>query len=196
MTGISFNKKSFLRTLFLFLFLTTAWSIVSITTDEFTDKDKGLITGSGFLILLSASIFWGQKLKRLDVFVWITTLTISTFVISSFILAPLVGFTTDSMVIYAVVNSLFVSIIMTIWLNRFIQIEFKSLTIALTFLFLFVAYFAKEKVSEKLYLNYDIHPRITLFNIFQFALLLPLALGMTLKKPAHNIALAQAGRDI
>ena len=90
------------------------------------------------------------------------------------------------MVIYSIVNSFFVSITLTIFLNRIVGIDLKTLTIALTFSFLLLAYYLTNKLSDKLYIYINFPPRLTMFNVFQFLLIIPLTLGMTLKKPAHN----------
>ena len=186
MTNLIFNKKAFFKTIIVFLTLSTAWTILCIVTNEFTNRDKGFITGLGFLLLLPTAIYFGQDLKGLLVLSSLALLTIVTFLIGSYVLGSIVGLTTNSMVIYSIVNSFFVSITLTIFLNKIVGIELKTLTIGLTFFFLLLAYYLTDKWSDKLHVYSNFHPRLTMFNVFQFLLIIPLTLGMTLKKPAHN----------
>jgi hypothetical protein len=157
-----------------------------IETNEFTDRDKGLVTGIGFLFLFAVSIFLGQNIKKISQFGLLIFLTFGTFIAGSYILGLLVGSTTNSMVVYSIANSLFVSWTMIFFVNKIVKIDFKTQTIILTCLFLFLAYFFIDKLSESLYLDYNIHPRMTMFNLFQLALIIPLTIGMTVKKPVHN----------
>ncbi len=182
MTGTSFNRKYFIRTVSIFLTLTISWTTLCIVLDEFTNKDKGLITGLGYLLLLSISIYFGQGLKRFVLFCYLAIITIVTFLVGSFVLGPLIGLASDSMVLYSIVNSIFVSIVMTVFVSKIVRIEFKVQTILLTCLLLLIAYFIIYRFSDKLFLEYNFHPRLTMFNIFQFALLLPLTIGMTIRK--------------
>ena len=186
MTNLIFNKKAFFKTIIVFLTFSTAWTILCIVTNEFTNRDKGFITGLGFLLLLPTAIYFGQDLKGLLVLSSLALLTIVTFLIGSYVLGSIVGLTTNSMVIYSIVNSFFVSITLTIFLNKIVGIELKTLTIGLTFFFLLLAYYLTDKWSDKLHVYSNFHPRLTMFNVFQFLLIIPLTLGMTLKKPAHN----------
>jgi len=186
MKDITFNMKLFIRTVIIFLTLTIVWTALCILTDEFTEIDKGLISGFGFLVLLPTSIYFGQNRKSLTSFGFLTLLTIITFLVVSFILGPIVLIATNSMIIYSVVNSLFVSFVMTLFIDKIISIEFKTLTVVLTCLLLIFSYFIIENYSEKFYLNYNVRPRLTMFNVFQIALLIPLSIGMALKKSSAN----------
>lgn len=193
MTDIIFSKKAFFKTIVVYLILTFGWTFLCIKTNEFTDTDKGFVTGVGYLFLFSASIFFGQNLKKISRFGYLTLLTFGTFIIGSYGLGLLIGATTDSMVIYSIANSLFVSWAMIFFVNKIIKIEFKTQSIILIFLFLLLTYSLIERWSDTLYLNYHIHPRMTMFSVFQLFLIIPLTLGMTMKKPAHNIGIANGG---
>jgi len=182
MADITFNAKGFIRTVVIFLILTTGWTVVCIETNEFTDRDKGFVAGIGFLFLFTTSIFLGQKLKKISQFGILILLTFGSFMVGSYVLGLLIGSTTNSMFIYSIANSLFVSWAMIYFVNRIIKIDFKKQTIMLSFIFLLLAYFLIDKLSDRLYLNYNIHPRMTMFNFFQLALIIPLTLGMTVKK--------------
>lgn len=175
--------------------MTTIWTIACIKTDEFTDRDKGFVTGVGFLLLFSTSIFLGQGDRKIAQFVLITALTFATFFVGSYLVGLLIGLTTNSMILYSIVNSIFVSSAMTFFLNKIIGIDFKMQTVLLTTLCLLTGYLIIDKSSEHLYLYYHIHPRMTMFNIFQVSLIVPLTLGMTIKKPSHDICIANSGGE-
>lgn len=67
-----------------------------------------------------------------------------------------------------------------------ITIGFRLATILLTCLFLLAAYFIDYTLSKTLDTTYNFHPRLTTFNLFQLALIIPLTLGMTLKKAGEQ----------
>lgn len=179
---MTFNKTLFIRTMVSFLAMTTLWTVLCIVTNEFTNRDKGFLTGLGFLVILSASICIGQKIRNLLSFISLTLFMIILFLISSFVLGPLIGLTVNSMIVYAIANSLFVSFATTMVLNKIAAIAFKGMTMILTFFLLLIAYFTFDGINHKLYIDYDFHPRLTMFNVFQLFLVIPLALGMNLKK--------------
>ncbi len=180
MNNLMFNWSNFLRTIIIFLVLTIVWTFLCIKYDEFTDIDKGLVSGLGYLILLAVSI--GQNFNHIGKIVFFIFLTIMTFLIGSYVIGPLIGFTTNSMILYSIINSVFVSVTMAFFLDKLRGIEFKKSTTILTFLFLLLAYFIIDQIEDFLYIDYDMHPRLTMFIIFQFALIIPITIGITLKK--------------
>ena len=189
MEAISFNKKYFFRTIILFLILSSAWTILCIRTDEFTSNDKGLITGIGNLFLFAASIYFGQRRMPLNSFGRLVALTLLIFLISSFVLTPLSLFlTTESMIPYALVNSLFVSLAMTKVVDNLYGVRFKRFTIFLTFTVLLIAYLilADFDHDDRYYLKWGLNYRMAMFNIFQFFLIIPLSLGITMNAPTKS----------
>jgi hypothetical protein len=188
MIALTFHKRYFLKTLLIFLALSIAWTFVCIRTNEFTDRDKGLLSGLGFLLLFAASIYFGQPRKPLSHLWLLAVLTIGIFLTATFILGPLIGLSTDSLLLYAIVNSLFVSITMTRALHKMYGINLKYLTMAITGAMLLLAYLfmAKFDNDDTYYLKFGLHPRIIMFNIFQFMLLLSQTIGLTIKKAGVN----------
>lgn len=182
MKQLRFNVKSFLLTIFLFILLSTAWSILCIETNEFTNSDKGLVSGFGFLLLLPLAIFLGQRIKGIKWLGFLVGSVLLIFLIASLAIGALFGLTTNSMVVYAIANSFFVAMAMVFCLNKAAGIPLKWPTIFLTFLFLLAAYALIDRYDEEIYLYYHISPRVTLFNVFQLSLIVPLALGMNIKK--------------
>jgi hypothetical protein len=181
MKNIAFNKFSFFTTILLFVVLTAAWTVLCVQYDEFTKGDKGLVSGLGYLLILSFSIFCGIKSKSIANLVLLTVLVILTFLIGSFGLGLALDAVTGSLVVYALVNALFVALVMTLALNKLSGIYFKWFTIGLIFVFLLVAYIIFVNLDDHLHLKYGLQPRLTMFIVFQFLLIVPLALGMALK---------------
>ena len=182
MKGIAFDKIRFLRTIGLFSELTVFWTLLCVVADEFIGTNKGLVSGVGFLALFATSIFLGQQIKTLASFAFLVLLTILTYLFGTFILGPVVGLTTDSMLLYSLANSLFVAVAMPMFLNKIINIEFRLATIIMTFCFLLLAYFIMHAYSANLNRTLNFQPRLAVFSLFQFLLIIPLSLGMTLKR--------------
>lgn len=182
MPKLNFELKSFFRTMGIFVVLTCSWTYLSIITKEFTNNDKGLVTGIGFLLLFSFCIYFGQQMKEIKSLFFLIVLSFGTFLISSFVLGSLIGQLFNSILLYSISNSLFVAVVMTFFLNKLKAIDFFITTVVLVWIFLIVAYYFLNKYEQPFYISYDIHPRITMFVIFQFALIIPLALGFSIKK--------------
>lgn len=178
MLGLKFRKILFVKTNAIFLALTILWTAVCTITVDFTNRDKGFVEGLGFLILFAFSIYLGQTIKRLKFLGSLVMLTIATFLTASFTIAPLVGLTTNAMLLYSIMNSIFVSIVMTVFVDKIINIDFMIFTC----LCLLGAYFLIDEFSNMLYMDYNIHPGMTMFGVFQLALIVPLTLGMTVKR--------------
>ena len=87
----------------------------------------------------------------------------------------------DSMLVYSICNSLFTSIVLTVLLDKFYGIQLKILTMVLTFISALASYYLDDRLDKDLFLNYNIHPRMTMFILFQGLTLVPLTLGLTIK---------------
>jgi hypothetical protein len=181
MPNLTFNKKHFFKTLLIFLVLTIGWTILCIKTDEFTDRDKGLVSGLGFLLTFSASVYLGQPRKSFFSFLYLSIITIAVFLGATFVLGPLIALSINSMVLYAVVNSILVAITMTIAFNKIYGIGLKYQTITLAAILMMLGYLVFSKVTDYIHFKYDIHPRLIMFNFFQLLLIIPLTLGITVK---------------
>jgi len=187
MKAITFDKIRFLRTIGLFSELTVFWTLLCIVADEFIGTNKVLVSGFGFLTLFATSIFLGQQIKIFTSLAFLVLLSVSTYLFGTFILEPLVGLTTDSMLLYSLANSLFVAVAMPTFLNKIINIEFRLATIIMTFFFLLLAYFIMHVYSANLNHALNFQPRLAVFSLFQFLLIIPLSLGMTVKRiPQEN----------
>ncbi len=180
MHQLAFHPRIFFRTVLFFLIATALWSVAVIHYDEFTENDKGLITGLGFLILMAASIIFGSGRLRLAKFVFLPIGVILIFLFGSFILLPLMMTIAETEWLYYVCNALFVAVTMTFLIDRWDIVRFRKLTITLTWLCLIIAYVILDYFKSTSIPYFDIHPRIAMFILFQTMMIIPLALGMAL----------------
>lgn len=109
-------------------------------------------------------------------------LMILLYSFSSFILSACIFALTDSFFIYTIVNSIFVSVVLTLILDKLYTVELKKQTILLSLLFIMGSYFSHKILCEDLYSLIDLHPGISIFIFFQSFAIIPLLLGLTLKK--------------
>lgn len=128
MKKVVFNKKVFIATIAIFIVLSILWTGLCIVTDEFTDRDKGFISGLGFLVLFAASISLGRPQKSISIFIILTGITILTFLVGSFGLGMLIGSFQSSLIPYVIANAIFVALTMTFFVNKFITIDYKRET--------------------------------------------------------------------
>jgi hypothetical protein len=177
-----FDKKQFFTTIVSYLFSSLIWTFLCIRLNEFTDNDKGLVSGLGFLMLFSTSFHFSQKTKSFFNFLFLTLSIILTFLFASFIMAPVIGLTSNSVLIYAIINSIVTPIILTYILDKFYGIEFKGFTVGLSITFALLAYLIISIFSDRLHMLYDFNPRLTMFNVFQSLLIFPLTFGLVLKR--------------
>lgn len=183
MKNIIFYKVPFLKTIGIFLILSVVWTIISLKIPA-----TSII---GFLIILSISFFFGQNIKGLRRFVLLTIsifiiFFVTTFVVGGFLIEMENG---DNLI--SIISSLFIPYAMITLLNRVVRIDFKILTFVLAFLFLLLAYFylVFNNYSYTYQYNNEIDNNIDfliMFSVFQFLMIIPLTLGMTLKKAVPN----------
>lgn len=142
-----FDKKVFITTISVFIILSIVWTGLCIVTDEFTESDKGFISGLGFLLLFAASLALGQRRKSISFFMIFSGITILTFVVGSFGLVPLMASFQSSMIPYAIANAVFVAITMTFFVNKFIVITYKKETRIAIFLMLVLSYWIIDGID-------------------------------------------------
>lgn len=182
MKQLYFDKSVFFKTIAIFIGATVFWSVLCFQTKEFNARyDKGLITSTGLFFCLPISIFLGQRTKQIRILARLILFTILVFSISSFILLPLIGRFTESIASYCIINSLLVPVTLVFLFNQIIPIEFKTGVSIIGSLLLATAYYLIYMYNKTLFLNYDIPLSITLIAVFQFCLIVPMSLGMTLK---------------
>jgi hypothetical protein len=183
----SFLFKNFLRILLVFLSLSISWTTLCIRYNEFTDRDKGFITGLGFISLFALSFYLGMPLKKVKHLVILLLVFLLTFVVSSFIIGPLFGFVTDSYPAFAIASSLFTCTVLAYILDRIYTIKYYYATIIAAICFALTAQYLWTRYDEYLQVYYNIHPRIFMFNIYQLMVLLPLAIGVSVREEDEGL---------
>ena len=164
---IYFNAKNFLKTILIFVALNFLWSSVCASTYEL--NRLGMLSGLGFLLILPLSFYLGQQIKSVLVFVYLTGIVIGNFCFSSFILLPLFMFSWLTGVIYAIINAILVSKILTSSLDYFYGIRHKKSTFYTTAFSCSMAYLIASFYKEDW---------MAMFGLFQFMLIFPLAFGL------------------
>lgn len=176
-----FNTITFIKTIFIFFLLSAIWTYTCYRYSEFTDNDKGLLTCMGFLAIIPFSIFFGQGIKPL-LFLFVLYIgTVGVFLFGSFV-SLLLGSATNSFQIYSLANAVFVSIIYPKFVNLLKPFILIKPTIIAIFLLLLLAYYLIAIFTEDFYFGIYVNARFITFNIFQFFLILPMAIGMSFKK--------------
>jgi hypothetical protein len=176
-----FNRTAFIKTIFIFFLLSAVWTYTCYRFDEFTDNDKGLLSSMGFLAIIPISIYFGQDIKPLTFLLILYIGTVGVFLFGSFVLF-LLGAATNSYLIYSLANSVFVSIVYPKFVNHLKPFTLLKPAIIAIFLLLVLAYYLISIFTEDYYFGFYVNPRFITFNIFQFFLIFPMAIGMSFKK--------------
>jgi len=179
MNKISLHWPAFIKTLLFFLIFTVLWTIFCKSVSELTSNGLVFITSLGFLVLFPVSIYMGMGRGKLKALATTLVATIFIFVAGSFIIGPLVSLISGATILYAVTNSCFVAVSMTLVFDKCYGIKFRYFTMGLAFISLLLAYYMINWYNEAPDRLFDIHPRFAMFNIFQGLMLIPLLLGIT-----------------
>lgn len=189
---MKFAVKPFVTTILLFVVLNTVWTYFSVLTDRFTERDKGLVTGLGYLVIFASAIYFGRKPAFWGKWFVLVFCMIALFLLSTFILGPLMqlaGYYVGDWfeMMYFVVNSIWVAWALTALLNRFYGMANPKKTTIITSVCMMGAYVVtyletKHYIYLPDYLS-DIHG---MFNIFHLFLIVPLAAGLSVRKDAAS----------
>jgi hypothetical protein len=171
-------KYKFLISILLNLILSLIWTYLSIVSDEFTKDDKGLITGLGYLLIFSLSLFITQPNLNFKKIFFLSFGIIVIFLISSFLLFIFLVQFTNSIMIYGVIASVLTSILLIVLLDKLFVVNGKFKMIFITFCVSMVAYYLMYIFKDKLNIEYNISPRMSMFLIFQGLLIIPLSLSI------------------
>ncbi len=162
--------------------LMALWTIL-IKADLLTfQTDNGLIIGLGFLFIFAFSIWFGKdgtSIKNLSI---ITLVTLATFLISSFVLSLLMLKITDQIWLYYAVNAVFVTFIFVWLLDKLYGIPTARATKLFSLGCILCAYYFIDADAEFLLFSLDLHPRETMFLLFQGFFIIPLAFGLSSRK--------------
>ena len=173
--------KSLLSALIGYYILCCLWTFLCIYFEEFSAVDTGLVTGAGYLLIFSFSLWNGGGDKLLITFLKVTLLTTIIFLFASFGISLLVAFFSDNVWAYYILNSLFVSAGYVFFLDQLFNIEKKGfITLASTLLLLLHDYLLTK---DLIFLRFtlQLHDRLIMFILFQGFLIIPLMIGLRIK---------------
>ncbi|MGN7823457.1 hypothetical protein ACTJJB_25275 [Chitinophaga sp. 22536] len=178
MNKITFHTAAFLKAIIFFLILTVLWTVICHFISDPFGSGPIFLTGLGFLVLFPVSVYAGIGRKKLQALITSLIATIVIFVVASFIIFPLTALISNATILYAVLNSCFVAVTMTLVFDKCYGVRFRYFTIGLTFVALLLAYFLFNQYKDATDLPFGIHPRLMMFNVFQGLMLIPLLLGI------------------
>ena len=193
MRSYRLNMRQFLKTIVIYYSVSIFWTYLCISFDEFTDKDKGLASGLGYLVIFSLSFYLGSTEKQKHPFFIFTLAIIAAFLVLSFVMTPVLGAVFQIRTLVWIVSAIANSIALTWLIGCFYEISTKYKIVLLTIIFELAAYFVMEKYSDALYNKYHMNQRLAMFVVFQGFVIVSLTLGISIRKPAHNMVLQKAG---
>jgi hypothetical protein len=170
---MTFDLKSFLKTVLIFALFSIAWTMLSMHFERFTEKDKFLITGFGYIIIFASSFYFGRKLKPFYYLVLLIVAAVGMFLFASFILlifAEMLG-----VMCYGIISSAFTSFFLILILDKFYGIHRKYVVLLVTACFGSIAYYLQIEFKGEIKMHGT-------FNIYQSFLLVPLAAGLSWRK--------------
>ncbi len=172
------NTKALIRGMVLLIVLNGIWTYLCIKTNFFTDRDKGLVSGLGYLAIFSSAIHFAARNKSFGRWLLLSLGVIVLFLVSSFILGLLLGTLSDSFWLYAIVNAVFVGWALP-WLVRYFyglwhyRLMWPAVAVAML-----GSYAVSRAIEDALFFRFDIHPSITMYLVFHTLLIVPLALNL------------------
>jgi len=175
-----------IRTIIIYVVLASLWTLLAISLDEFTQSDKGLITGIGYLLLLSLSLWLGQGNLKTKKLLLLCGLNAVLFSLSSFILGPLINHLSGQLWMYYIINSIFLSISYVWILNIIYSITYKWLSFALIAFSILIAYWLIEQDFSFFRFELSLSPRLMTFLVFQGLLISALTLSLNIIKSVKN----------
>jgi hypothetical protein len=168
---VSFDVRSFLRTILVFALLSIAWTMFNIRYDA-PKGDAGL----GFLIIFASSFYFGRKLKHFTLLFLLIAVTIGIFLIATLVIGMLAQY---NLVVYAFFSSTITSFALIFLLDKIYGMYRKYQVMLVTVVFALagylIFYYEKEDlhiIEKGIWLNF-------LFTLYQSLLLLPLAAGLS-----------------
>lgn len=175
-----------LRTILIYVVLTSIWTWLAISLNEFTRNDRGLITGIGYLALFSISIWLGQGLLGAKRLLSILGVNLILFSFSSFLLMPIISIWSESIWLYCVINSIVLAVAYVWIFNKIYTISYKWLSLILISTSVLLAYWIIELEPSFLKFELDLNHRMMIFSIFQGLLIVALSISLNLNRTLPN----------
>jgi len=184
----AFDRKLFLKVLLLSVLLNISWGFIATQIELLRDRDRGLIPISGYLAMYSLTFFlcFDKQKRTVYEFIKIVAQFSATFLISSFILLPLmsaIDHSFNTTFIATTINTLFSAVLILLIVSLTIEIKFKVLTgIAIFVVALLTTLLLPRLLSDRDY--YDsigFQSLCIIFSTWQILTSICLGLGMAIK---------------
>lgn len=133
MTDKKFDKKIFIRLVTISILLNIIWGLIATQIELLYDRDKGFVTGLGYIIAYGTTFFLCLENERRTTFNYLTLvgIFIGIFLASSFIIGPAMtyfDYKFGSNIIALIVSTIFSATLIVIIVSRYFSIRFKALT--------------------------------------------------------------------
>ncbi|AEV99625.1 hypothetical protein A4D02_27730 [Niastella koreensis] len=183
------DTKTFFRILINYFILTILWSIACFQFDRYFGENRFGLKAIGFVTLFSLSFAFGLGLRRFIKITLLLVIFLATFFIVSFVIGPLsANLVQDSTWLSGLIMSSVAATILVMTLNHIKRIEFIYPCILTTILFALPSYFTQvRRLEDRLYWAYDIHPSISMFNLWQGLTIISLSLGCCLSRQQPTV---------
>ena len=182
MPPFNFKPFLFIRTVLFYLAATIAWTVAAIRTHEFGEPGEGIVLELGYLLILGFSLVVGMRNFRSGMLVAIPAGVILIFLVATFVLGLALLAMHAPGWVYFIMNAVFVSVAMTWLIGWWDELAYRKWTIVLTAGCLLIGYLLIGVCKSALEEECKINARMSMFLIFQTALIIPLALGMAVVK--------------
>ncbi|TDS18768.1 hypothetical protein DFQ03_0478 [Maribacter caenipelagi] len=168
--------------IYTYLILTAIWTILCVVTNEFTKNDKGFISGLGFLIIFTISIFLTNYKIKLRQLLYSAIIVSITFFVASFLvglfsiwliwLFDLPEFTNKTL--FVVLSSAVASIGLSLMIKYIYKVDKLKISLLMIFIAGVLSSILIEMINNKLFFDYNIPTRVTMFVAWQSLAIIPI----------------------
>jgi len=168
--------------IYTYLILTAIWTILCVVTNEFTKNDKGFISGLGFLIIFTISIFLTNYKIKLRQLLYSAIIVSITFFVASFLvglfsmwliwLFDLPEFTNKTL--FVVLSSAVASIGLSLMIKYIYKVDKLKISLLMIFIAGVLSSILIEMINNKLFFDYNIPTRVTMFVVWQSLAIIPI----------------------
>jgi len=182
----NFERKTFFSLIFFSLILNLTWGMIATQLEIMHGRDKGFISGFGYLIVYGLTFFLCiDKIRQtFSTFLALTLSFIVTFLISSFVIVPIfINFDTllyhDIIGVFA--STLFSTVLIVIIVSKYFPIKFKFLTGMITFIVATMTTLIFFTIKNPDYYDRIFQPMSIFYTVWQVLTTTTLALGIAIK---------------
>ena len=183
-----FDRKTFLKLILLSLVLNLVWDVIATLLERLNGRDKGFISGLGYLIVYGLTFFLCMEKARQTVSALAALIFsfIGIYLISSFLIFPVIvniDHLFNSDIIGLAASTLFSSILIVVLVSRYFSIQFKFLTGAFTFIAALITTVIVSKIIKGPdYFDLKVFQSLSIFyTAWQVVTTTTIALGVAIK---------------